>query len=58
MPRCFAISFAEFVRIVRLEENPADPGDAFILRQHLRDGGLAMDFCRVEKWNPFVICIT
>ena len=49
-----AIPFAEFSA---LKEIPPMPVTRFILREHLRDGGLAMNFCRVEQWNPFVVWV-
>ena len=33
------------------------PMTRFILREHLRHSGLAMNSCRVEQWYLFVICV-
>jgi hypothetical protein len=37
---------------------PPMPVTRFMLREHLFDSGLAMNFCGVEKWNPIVFRIT
>src|SRR5436190_7812055 len=57
MPRCSQYHSQSLSGLSDLKKIPPMPVTRFILREHLRDGGLAMNFCRVEQWNPFVVCV-
>src|SRR5206468_2823264 len=57
MPRCSRYHSQSLSGLSDLKKIPPMLVTRFILRQHLRDGGLAMNFCCVEERNPFVICI-
>src|SRR5207248_5954660 len=55
MPKCSRYHSQSWSGLSDLKKIPPMPVMRFILRQHLCDGGLAMNLCRVEQWDPSVI---